>query len=219
MRIRLLGSRTFQFLVGPDGQDRTLFTIHTAVAETLSAPLATLMNGSMREAIGGVATLKEVDEQTFLRFCEYAYMGDYTPAQQQIVLPSPKLDKGEYQAECYCAERTFPAHKKDKKRKGGSKFADDVAVEEYCGDVVLKHPRRNFGTSFNVARILWLAPSFDHANIWQNVKPTVAHFFATPEYMSSLTRTTFRPSVLWLLTNYITHCVLLRSLQTGWKRS
>ena len=35
------------------------------------------MNGSMREAIGGVATLEEVDEQTFVRFCEYAYMGDY----------------------------------------------------------------------------------------------------------------------------------------------
>lgn len=146
--------------MGPDSQDRTLFTIHTAVAETLSAPLATLMNGSMREAIGGVATLKEVDEQTFVRFCEYAYMGDYTPAQQQIVLPSPKLDKGEYQAECYCAERTFPAHKKDKKRKGGSKFADDVAVEEYCGRCSLETPTQKLWDEFQCRTYSVVSPKF-----------------------------------------------------------
>ncbi|KAH6722047.1 hypothetical protein BKA61DRAFT_166843 [Leptodontidium sp. MPI-SDFR-AT-0119] len=91
---KLLTSRNFQFLVGLNDQDRTPFTIHTTVVETLSGPLATLMNGSMCEALNGVATLEEVDEQTFVRFCEYAYRGDYTPAQQQIVLPSSKFDRG-----------------------------------------------------------------------------------------------------------------------------
>ena len=76
--------------------------------------------------------VEEVDEQTFVRFCEYAYMGDYTPAQQQIVLPSSKLDNG----------MTLP-----------------LPLKNIVGDVVLKHPRRNFGTSSSVARILWLAPS------------------------------------------------------------
>ncbi|MAD84046.1 MAG: hypothetical protein CL912_13880 [Deltaproteobacteria bacterium] len=106
--------------------------------------------------------VEEVDEQTFVRFCEYAYMGDYTPAQQQIVLPSSKLDNGECQIECYCGERAFPAHKKDKKRKGGSKFADDVAVavEEYSGRCSLETPTQKLWDEFQCRAYSVVSPKF-----------------------------------------------------------
>lgn len=53
-----------------------------------SAPLKVLMKGSMREAQNGFAELEDVDEQTFVRFCEYAYIGDYTAAQYEVLLDS-----------------------------------------------------------------------------------------------------------------------------------
>lgn len=80
----VLSSRTFQFLVGPDTPDRKPLTIHTAVMEAHSAPLAALMNEGMSEATDEIAILEDIDEQTFVRFCEFAYIGDYTPAQRPV---------------------------------------------------------------------------------------------------------------------------------------
>lgn len=54
---------TFKILVGPNGADRKLFTIHAAVVERLPAPLSALMNSSMREAIDGAALLEEIDNK------------------------------------------------------------------------------------------------------------------------------------------------------------
>jgi len=97
-----------------------------------------MMNGSMREAIDGVATLEGVDEQTFERFCEYAYMGDYTPAQQQNVLASFNFDGGEIPTHMGdLAEGVFAASKKFKKKKDVSRFAGYDDVEESCGQCVL----------------------------------------------------------------------------------
>lgn len=52
--------------------------IHRAVAAGVSKPLERLMNGGMCEAQNGEAVLKDVDEQTFARFCQWAYVGYYT---------------------------------------------------------------------------------------------------------------------------------------------
>ncbi|EEA22060.1 hypothetical protein PMAA_058400 [Talaromyces marneffei ATCC 18224] len=57
----IISSSHFTFLVG---EKKTPLTIHPAVVKTLSAPL-------------GVATLEEVDVDTFIGFCEYVYTGAY----------------------------------------------------------------------------------------------------------------------------------------------
>ncbi|KAH6702769.1 hypothetical protein BKA61DRAFT_196718 [Leptodontidium sp. MPI-SDFR-AT-0119] len=97
-----------------------------------------MMNGSMREAIDGVATLESVNEQTFVRFCEYAYMGDYTPAQQQHVLASFNFDGGEIPTHMGdLAEGAFASSKKSKKKRDASRFAGYDDVEESYGQCVL----------------------------------------------------------------------------------
>ena len=42
----------------------------------------------MQEAQAGSADLKDVEQHTFIRFCEYAYMGDYTHADHEVMLDS-----------------------------------------------------------------------------------------------------------------------------------
>ncbi|KAI1641133.1 hypothetical protein F4809DRAFT_658985 [Biscogniauxia mediterranea] len=67
-------SKPFRFLVGPD---KKAFMMHADLVAHLSKPLAVLINGKMKEAREGYAELPEVDERTFVRFCQFAYTGDY----------------------------------------------------------------------------------------------------------------------------------------------
>ena len=69
-------SKLVDFHVGPEG---TNFTVHAQPLARLSQPLNTLINGNMLEAKTGVIDWKDTDEETFLRFCEFAYVQDYTP--------------------------------------------------------------------------------------------------------------------------------------------
>lgn len=104
--------------------------------EDHSAPLAALMNGLMPEATDGIATLEDIDEQTFVRFCEYAYMGDYTPAQRQLVLAASQVDRAESPTPTRgYTEEYFRASKKKekKKKKSASVFGGFDGVEESCG--------------------------------------------------------------------------------------
>ncbi|PVH69385.1 hypothetical protein DL98DRAFT_661718 [Cadophora sp. DSE1049] len=169
----LLGSKPFQFIIGPSGPDRKLCTIHTAVVESLSGPLAVMMNGSMHEAIDGVATLEDVDEQTFVRFCEYAYMGDYTPAQQQHVLASFNFDGGESPTPMRDhMEGAFAASKRKERRRRRRRAVSILLVLttlKYCVDnadnAVLEYLRRSSGTSSNDAGTRWSVQSFDQTNL------------------------------------------------------
>ncbi len=63
--------------------------------EEHSAPLAAMMNGSMREAREGCATLDDIEGETFASFCEYAYVGDYAPAQPQRDLEPAKVEEAD----------------------------------------------------------------------------------------------------------------------------
>jgi hypothetical protein len=93
------------------------------------------MKGSMREAQDGFAELKDVDEQTFVRFCQYAYIGDYTIAQYEVILDSPVTARQNASLQGHECDATVPtdeilnSKKKDKKKKG---VMSDFSFETSC---------------------------------------------------------------------------------------
>ncbi|KAI9762719.1 MAG: hypothetical protein M1840_001186 [Geoglossum simile] len=72
---RIISSAPFKFLVGPENKP---FMVHAALVSHHSRPLDVLMNGEMLEAREGCACLEDVDEETFVRFSQYLYTGDYS---------------------------------------------------------------------------------------------------------------------------------------------
>ncbi|KAI9886656.1 MAG: uracil DNA glycosylase [Watsoniomyces obsoletus] len=92
----IIASQTFRFLVG---KEKKAFTIHTALLAHHSDPLNALVNGPMSEAKDGCALLKDVDEDTFVRFAEFAYRGDYTAGDPEILLDSSQIEGGEDKAD------------------------------------------------------------------------------------------------------------------------
>ena len=84
----IISSTPFKFLIGPDSK---LFTVHAALVAYHSKPLGVLTNGPMSEAKEGCAFLEDVEESTFVRFSQYAYTGDYTAADPDIVLDSSMI--------------------------------------------------------------------------------------------------------------------------------
>lgn len=84
----IIASPPFRFLVGPD---RKLFTIHTALVIHHSKPLGALLNGPMLEAKEKCALLEDIDDDTFVRFSQYAYTGDYIAADPEILLHSSAI--------------------------------------------------------------------------------------------------------------------------------
>lgn len=79
---RIIRSSHFTFLVG---QEQTPLTIHSAIVQNISEPLYALINnGFMKESTNGVAILDDVETETFIAFCEYAYTGAYvTPDRKE----------------------------------------------------------------------------------------------------------------------------------------
>ncbi|KAJ5585248.1 uncharacterized protein N7459_005048 [Penicillium hispanicum] len=76
----IIRSPVFHFLVG-NGKAR--LTVHTEVTRNLSFPLFNLINnGLMKESTEGHAVLEDVEEDTFLGFCEFAYLGAYKTPQR-----------------------------------------------------------------------------------------------------------------------------------------
>ncbi|KAG6319417.1 hypothetical protein E4U22_004545 [Claviceps purpurea] len=69
-----ISSKPFEFVVGPK---KGVFTIHSALVASLSPVLERLVNGDMLEAKTGSVVWEHVDEQTFVRFSQYAYMKTY----------------------------------------------------------------------------------------------------------------------------------------------
>ena len=67
------------------GREKKELTIHSALAAHHSRPLDVLMNGPMIEASERRCTLEDVDKDTFVRFCQYAYTGDYVGADPEFL--------------------------------------------------------------------------------------------------------------------------------------
>lgn len=88
-----MSSKPFRFFVGDEKKE---FTIHKTVVTHHSEPLTALVDGPMLEAKEGFAVLKDIDPDTFVRFCEYAYKGDYTSAEpDDIISRAEGLNLGE----------------------------------------------------------------------------------------------------------------------------
>ncbi|PVH68020.1 hypothetical protein DL98DRAFT_241267 [Cadophora sp. DSE1049] len=68
-------SKQFLFIVG---EVQAEFTVHAAIIAKQSRALDALINGSMTEASDGKAIFEDIEEDTFIRFCQFAYTGDYT---------------------------------------------------------------------------------------------------------------------------------------------
>ncbi|KAG6153124.1 hypothetical protein E4U37_003206 [Claviceps purpurea] len=69
-----MSSKAFEFLVGPEKKP---FIIHSELVASLSPVLERLVKGELKEAQKGSVVWEHVDEQTFIRFSQYAYMRTY----------------------------------------------------------------------------------------------------------------------------------------------
>ncbi|PYI16005.1 hypothetical protein BO99DRAFT_415496 [Aspergillus violaceofuscus CBS 115571] len=81
----IISSRLFTFVVGAE---ETRITVHYKVLASLSSELGDLLSA---QVVRGVSELDwpDVDEGTFIRLCEYAYVGDYTPPPSFYRVPQP----------------------------------------------------------------------------------------------------------------------------------
>ncbi|KAM0667206.1 hypothetical protein ACQRIU_005061 [Beauveria bassiana] len=101
----ILGSKPYLFLVGPQKRE---FFVHASLAAGQSAVLDALVNGSMQEATEGCTVWEGVDEDTFVRFGQYVYTGNYEgsvpfepPAVEE---PAPELDAEQPAPELFAEE-------------------------------------------------------------------------------------------------------------------
>ncbi|RYP52469.1 hypothetical protein DL769_010672 [Monosporascus sp. CRB-8-3] len=85
-----IDSDLFTFVVGPEGKE---FTIHSGAVLHLSPYFEALIHGSMKEARDRRVVWDDIDEETFVTFCQFAYAGHYdTP--EYPAFP-PELEKNE----------------------------------------------------------------------------------------------------------------------------
>ncbi|KAL6864587.1 hypothetical protein J3F83DRAFT_143103 [Trichoderma novae-zelandiae] len=84
----ILLSKPFKFLVGPKKKELAL---HRTAVSSLSKSLDQLLNGRMREATEQCVSWEDTDEKTFIRFGEWAYTGDYTPGESEILLDASQI--------------------------------------------------------------------------------------------------------------------------------
>ncbi|OJJ45227.1 hypothetical protein ASPZODRAFT_133856 [Penicilliopsis zonata CBS 506.65] len=72
---KFISSPLFTFIIGPEKKE---FTVHSKPLADISSTLNALMNGEMMEAKVRRVEWPDVDEDTFVRLCEYAYLQDYS---------------------------------------------------------------------------------------------------------------------------------------------
>lgn len=82
---RVFRSKPFLFLIG---EDQSEYHVQAGIIAQQSKALKALVSGTMSEASEGKATFEDVTNDTFERFCQFAYTGDYTtPEFKTAVLP------------------------------------------------------------------------------------------------------------------------------------
>ncbi|PYH85258.1 hypothetical protein BO82DRAFT_398688 [Aspergillus uvarum CBS 121591] len=109
---KIISSRLFTFAVGAEGKR---ITVHSEVLASVSSELGNLLNA--RLVIEGLSALDwpDVEEGTFIRLCEYAYVGDYTPPPNIIRVPQPSDTTNQSPSEAHANPFT-PVLSSDRKR-------------------------------------------------------------------------------------------------------
>ncbi|KAF9730276.1 hypothetical protein PMIN04_012887 [Paraphaeosphaeria minitans] len=79
-------SHQFTFFIGQEGKP---IVVHAAAIAATSQQLDALINGGMEESATHCARIEDVKFDDFIRFCEYAYRGDYTTPPWEAALPEP----------------------------------------------------------------------------------------------------------------------------------
>ena len=79
---RCLSSPLFTFTVGTNKKE---LIVHSSALAGLSPTLNALMNGEMVEAKTRHVIWPDVDEDTFARLCEFAYLRNYTPPSFRLI--------------------------------------------------------------------------------------------------------------------------------------
>ena len=74
-RYSFIQSNLFTFRIG---EQKKPIVVHAAAIAATSQQLNALINGGMEESQQRCAHIRDVEVNDFLRFCEYAYRGDYT---------------------------------------------------------------------------------------------------------------------------------------------
>lgn len=87
----IVSSPSFKFIVGAEQEE---FTIQNALVAHHSKVLGALMNSSYSEKEKGRAYLKDTDPDTFVRFCEFAYTGDYSVPGPEVKITRTVDDSG-----------------------------------------------------------------------------------------------------------------------------
>ncbi|USP81703.1 hypothetical protein yc1106_08977 [Curvularia clavata] len=111
-------SPQFTFFVGEEGKP---IVVHAAAIAATSHQLDALINGGMQESETRCAKIEDVKVDDFIRFCEYAYRGDYTVPPWEEVLPEPNStpDRNRQNEDYDSCGDCAPISKKDRKK---SKF-------------------------------------------------------------------------------------------------
>lgn len=109
----LILSHQFTFFIGKEGKP---VVVHAAALAATSQQLNALINGGMKESEKQCARLEDVEVDDFIRFCEYAYRGDYAvPSSEEFA----SLTSGSTQQEDVDDSWGFgPLPKRGKKKKG-----------------------------------------------------------------------------------------------------
>ncbi|EEP75358.1 predicted protein [Uncinocarpus reesii 1704] len=80
----LICSNLFTFLIGPQ---KVAFKVHSDAIAKQSPALSALVHGGMIEAKSRRVEWPDVDEDTFVRFCEFCYSNDYSaPVHERVVV-------------------------------------------------------------------------------------------------------------------------------------
>ncbi|KAJ4295132.1 hypothetical protein N0V90_007142 [Kalmusia sp. IMI 367209] len=82
----LIQSPQFTFFIGDEGKP---VVVHAAAIAAASEQLNALINSGMVESKTRCAKIEDVQVDDFIRFCEYAYRGDYTVPPWEEILPEP----------------------------------------------------------------------------------------------------------------------------------